>query len=500
MATRVVSGGARFAARERHGPGPGDEPAGGDLAPATRHRPERMRQDRAHMTSPVRFLVALVLVGAVAALARAVGADLASAALLLLVTVVITSLLGLPVALFSAALAFVTLNYFFTVPHGSLRIDSGDDLAALVVFVGSASIVGTVVHLLDRARRDAQRRAEETRLRLDLTTRLVGGADLGTALPDIAASFRRLFELDACRIQVGAIDVTAGSVVAAGAHLRIQSGPVVVEADTTRALAPADRELLEALVAGIATALDRLRFEAEAREARIAADVDATRAAFLSGVSHNLRTPLAAVKAAAATLLAPDARLDPEDRDELLAMIRDESERLERLVRNTLALSRIKGGVLRVQADDVDVSELAGVALRRVAPLAAQHVLRAEIAEDLPAVRLDATLVENVLLNLLENALRFAPPGSEILVTADLDPKGDLVLAVQDHGPGVSVADRDRVFEEFTTGGTRAEGGGSGLGLTIARALVAAHGGTVTIADTPGGGATFVCTFPHGPV
>ncbi|MCU1427725.1 MAG: kdpD [Actinomycetia bacterium] len=450
------------------------------------------------MPYPFRFALALVVVGGGAAIARATGADLAAASLLLLVAVVATSLLGLPVGLFSAAVAFVTLNWFFTPPRGSFRIDSGDDFAALVVFVLSAAIVGTVVHLLDRARRDAQRRADETHLRLDLTNRLVEGADLEAALPDIASSLRRLFELTTCRMQVGAIDVTSGTPVPGdAAHVHIAAGPLVVDAEARRTLAPADRDLLEALVAGVGTAIDRLRFETEAREATVAAEVGATRAAFLSGVSHNLRTPLAAVKAAASTLLAPDAQLTPDDREELLHMIRDESERLERLVRNTLALSRIKGGVMQVRLEEVDVSELVGIALRRVAPLATHHHLMASVPEDLPPVRVDSLLIEHVFLNLLENALRFAPPGSEILVTANQDADGDLVVKVVDHGPGVSVADRTRIFDDFTTGGARGEGGGSGLGLGIVRSLVGAHGGTAYVEDTPGGGATFVCTFPQ---
>jgi two-component system sensor histidine kinase KdpD len=252
---------------------------------------------------------------------------------------------------------------------------------------------------------------------------------------------------------------------------------------------------LEALVAGVGTAMDRRRFETEARDARVAAEVGETRAAFLSGVSHNLRTPLAAVKAAAATLLAPDARLAPADRDELLQMIRDESERLERLVRNTLTMSRIKGGGLQLQPSTVDVRELVGVALRRVAPLATGHDLHAKIAEDFPEMAVDEVVLEHVLLNLLENALRFAPAGSEIVVLASRTAHDELELRVVDHGPGVPTEDRERIFQEFTTGSVRKEGGGVGLGLTIVRALTAAHGGTVRVEGSPGGGATFVATF-----
>jgi two-component system sensor histidine kinase KdpD len=459
----------------------------------------------------LRFVLALGVIAAVSTVAWAVGADLAAAASILLVAVVLLSLLGLPVALFSAAAAFVVLNLVFTAPTGSFRIAKHDDLIALVVFVVAAAVVGTVVNMLDRARRDAQRRAAETRLRLDVTNRLTEGASLDVALPEIATALCRLFELTSCRITSGSVDVTVGASFddaapesnAHDAHhgrtLHIDSGPLSVDARPRHALSPSDRDLLEALVAGVATAIDRLRLQAEAHEARVAAEVGETRAAFLSGVSHNLRTPLSALKAAAITLLSSDAQLRPEERVDLTEMIRDESERLERLVRNTLAMSRIKGEVLVAQPESVDIGELVGIALRRVAPLATAHQLRAAIPPDLPEVQVDPTLVEHVLLNLIENALRFAPEGSEIVVEACIDREHDaaLVVGVVDHGPGVPPELRDRIFEEFTTGSERVDTGGSGLGLTIVRALVGAHRGTVRVEDTPGGGATFVCTFPQ---
>lgn len=454
------------------------------------------------MPYPARFVVACAVLGVVTVAARATGIDLAAAALLLLVAVVVLSLLGLPVALVSAALGFVALNWYFTPPKGTFRIADGDDLAALIVFVGAASVVGTVVHLLDRARRQAERREAEARLRIDLANRLSARASIDEALPAIATSLRELFDLTSCRLVLhdgeglGERDVRSGDAVTGASELRVANGPLTLEAQPRRPLDTADRELLEALVAGVATALERLRFETEAREARVAAEVGATRAAFLSGVSHNLRTPLAAVKAAAATLLAPDAHLEPSEHDELLQMIRDESERLERLVRNTLALSRIKGGVFDIAPAVTDAGELVGVALRRVAPLATQHHLRAEVPDDLPPVRVDEAVLENVLLNLLENALRFAPAETEIVVAAAIGAQGALEVRVVDHGPGVPVEERARIFEEFVQGARR-DGEGSGLGLAIVQSLVHAHGGSVWVEDTPGGGATFVCTFPQ---
>jgi len=263
-------------------------------------------------------------------------------------------------------------------------------------------------------------------------------------------------------------------------------------------LSPADRELLEALVAGLAAGVDRLRLQEEVREARLVAEVGRQRAGFLSAVSHNLRTPLTAVKAAAGTLLSSWSRIEPEERRELLETISDEAERLERLVRNTLELSRIRAGALEVEPERVDIADLVQHAVRRLRPIARAHRVRLDVDDDLPPVSLDVTMAEQILLNLLENALRFAPPGSEIVVGAHARPAEDEIeLRVADHGPGVPAEARDRIFEEFQSAETRPDRSGTGLGLAIVRALVVAHGGSVRYEDTPGGGATFVCTFPR---
>jgi two-component system sensor histidine kinase KdpD len=208
------------------------------------------------------------------------------------------------------------------------------------------------------------------------------------------------------------------------------------------------------------------------------------------------------VKAAAATLLASWSRIEPEERRELLETIADEAERLERLVRNTLELSRIRAGALDVEHEPVDIADLVQHAVRRLRPIARAHRVRLDVPEDLPPIWLDVTMTEQILLNLLENALRFAPPGSEILVGAHRVDRDHLELRVADHGPGVPAGAHEQIFEEFQSLDPRPHSGngpGTGLGLAIVRALVIAHGGSVRYEDTAGGGATFVCTFPLEP-
>ena len=241
------------------------------------------------------------------------------------------------------------------------------------------------------------------------------------------------------------------------------------------------------------------QLETEVRDARIAAAVSQQRAGFLSAISHNLRTPLTSIKAAASALLSSWSRLEVEERRELVELIYDESDRLERLVRNTLELSRIRAGGLERNPEPVDIADLVRHAVRRLAPISRKHLVRLAVDDTLPDVVLDVAMMEQILLNLLENALRFAPPGSEILVTAAPDGDDRWSLRVVDHGPGVAAKDRDHVFEEFVSSDGRLGSTGTGLGLAIVRSLVVAQEGDVRYEDTPGGGATFVCTFPLAP-
>jgi two-component system, OmpR family, sensor histidine kinase KdpD len=450
---------------------------------------------RMHESSVIRVMLAVVAVGAVAGGARAARADLTVAALLLLVTVLAVGTLGFASGLTAAVVGFLSLNWFFTEPTGSFKIHRTDDVVALAVFAASAALVGWTVQRLSSLRRTALQREAEAKVRLDLTNRLLTGADVDDALHGAADALAELFAFQACTL-------TAGEPLSAAdepdrANVRVDGPGVTLLARAPQQLTPADRELLEALVAGLAAGVDRLRLQEEVREARLVAEVGRQRAGFLSAVSHNLRTPLTAVKAAAGTLLASWSRIEPEERRELLETISDEAERLERLVRNTLELSRIRAGALEIEPERVDIADLVQHAVRRLRPIARAHRVRLDVDDDLPPVLLDVTMAEQILLNLLENALRFAPPGSEIVVGAHAYGDDEIELRVADHGPGVPPEARDRIFEEFQSAETRPDRSGTGLGLAIVRALVVAHGGSVRYEDTPGGGATFVCTFPR---
>jgi len=237
--------------------------------------------------------------------------------------------------------------------------------------------------------------------------------------------------------------------------------------------------------------------EQAAFDARLVAAVNESRAAFLAAMTHNLRTPLASIKAALSTLQDPDAHLDGETRARLLHIAHDETERLERLVNKVLELSRIHAGVIEPRREPTDVGELTRGAVRRLRHLAARDRVRLSVEGGVLVVSVDPEMIELVLVSVLENALRFAPAGTEVAVVAEPADHGGCTIRVVDHGPGIPVHQRDKVFEEFARLDGPPDSGGSGLGLAIARAFVDAHGGAIRVDTTPGGGATFVIELPE---
>jgi two-component system sensor histidine kinase KdpD len=367
-------------------------------------------------------------------------------------------------------------------------------LAAVVVI--SAAFVAITLRRAATAERAEEEHDRESRVQLELMNQLLIEDDVEDALPGAVRALRDIFGFTACELRAGAEHAGIGELGAPTIHA--QAGAVELQAERRDALDDGDRALLEALVGSVATAVDRIRLRDEVRQARLAAEIGRQRGGFLSAISHNLRTPLTAVKAAATTLLSSWSRIEPEERRELLETIADEAERLERLVRNTLELSRIRAGALDVHRQPVDIADLVQHAVRRLRPIARAHRVRLDVDEDLPEMWLDVAMLEQILLNLLENALRFAPPGSEILVAVKAADAEHVEVRVADHGPGVPPAACERIFEEFRSADDRPDSGGTGLGLAIVRALVRAHEGTVRCEETPGGGATFVCTFPRG--
>jgi two-component system sensor histidine kinase KdpD len=265
--------------------------------------------------------------------------------------------------------------------------------------------------------------------------------------------------------------------------LRTGSGPVgVIGIDRDAPgplLTPDERRLLDALADQAAVAIERISLARGLAEARVLAETERLRGALLTSISHDLRTPLASILGTVSSLRSYADKYDSTERDELLATLQEEAERLNRFVGNLLDMTRLESGAIELRLDLVDVAEIVGAALEHAGNVLARHRIEVSVAADLPMVRLDAVLFEQVLFNLLDNAAKYSPPGSRIELRARRD--GDVIaLEVVDEGPGIPPGDLERVFDKFyRVQAQDRQRAGTGLGLAICRGFVEAQGGQI---------------------
>lgn len=265
--------------------------------------------------------------------------------------------------------------------------------------------------------------------------------------------------------------------------------------DTERLLDPDQRSLLEACANQLALALERDQMVIAAADARVQAEAEQVRSTLLSGVSHDLKTPLAAIAGASSSLLEASS-LDQDTRQQLLQTVADEAARLNRLLENILQMSKLDAGAVKANVQWHVLEEIVGSALHRTRRELEGRRVDVRLPVELPLVSVDGLLLEQVLVNLLDNAARYTPPETTITITAFVDGKW-LRLTVSDNGPGLPPGSEDRIFEKFYRASPMADGGrGSGLGLAICRAIAKVHGGDITAANRPGGGAEFVLRLP----
>lgn len=270
-------------------------------------------------------------------------------------------------------------------------------------------------------------------------------------------------------------------------------------ADENRLLDPEQRRLLITCASLIALSIERDWSLVEAQEARVKIEAEELRSSLLSSVSHDLRTPLAAIAGASSDLLR-QATSEPASRRELLEMIVQESHRMNRLIENLLDMTRLESGAARPNREWHVLEEIVGSVLRRLSRELAQHQVKVQLPQSLPLVHLDDLLFEQVLLNLLENASRYTPARSEIELQAEQRGK-KLFIHIRDNGPGIPVGSERSIFDKFVRAhGTISDGArGSGLGLAICKAIVQAHGGSISVENRSGGGAEFTLSIPSDP-
>ncbi|WP_432561036.1 DUF4118 domain-containing protein [Kineococcus sp. SYSU DK003] len=424
--------------------------------------------------------------------------DLATDLLSFLVVVVGAALVGgLWPALAAALLGSFAVNWFFSPPYHQLAIAQPTNAVALVVFLLVAVALSSTVDKAAGRLRDAERsRAESEALSVLTRTALLAKDPLEEALRHT----RETFSVDSVTL-LEREDVRApwAVVAATGDPVCVQPGDAdaeVVVDDTTclvlrgRLLGADDRRVFEAFGAQIAAVRQRQRLRAEAAQVRRLEEGDAVRGALLTAVSHDLRTPLATLKASLDSLRAKDIDLPEDVRDELLAEVGNSADRLQALIDDLLDLTRVRSGVVEPHLVVVDLDEVVHAAVRDTGPVDVRIPL------DLPPVSTDPGLLQRVVANLVQNAVRHGGSGVEVVAgVATEDARRTVRLLVVDHGPGLPGAAKERAFTPFQRLGDRSTAG-LGLGLAVARGLAEAVGGRLDAEDTPGGGLTMVLELP----
>ncbi|HUO95818.1 MAG TPA: sensor histidine kinase KdpD [Steroidobacteraceae bacterium] len=269
----------------------------------------------------------------------------------------------------------------------------------------------------------------------------------------------------------------------------------VKPAQRRRLLLPEQRHLLETFAGQIALAVERAQLAEEAEAARITAETESLRNTLLASISHDLRTPLAVIAGASSALSDAALALDAETRRRLAASIEGKAQEMSELISNVLDLMRFETGEVRLRRDWQTIDDLVGTALARLAGRLESHPVELALPADLPPIYVDAPLVTQVLVNLVENATKHTPAGTRIRIGAAPD-GGELRVDVDDNGPGLPPGDPERLFAKFQRGRDEGNTGGAGLGLAICRAIISAHGGRISAVDRPEGGARFWFTLP----
>ena len=413
--------------------------------------------------------------------------------LFLLLVVAVSAVGGLWPALAAAIAGSLLVNWYFTPPLYTLTIDETENLIALLVFLLVAVTVSALVSLAARrAAEGARARAEAEAL-----SRLAGTSPISTVLD----SLRRVLRLGGAavlhrhdggwRIDAASGDDVPETPEAAmttieldGQHVLTLTGPPVPSEE---------RRVLEAFARELAASVEIEELEAEVEAAGAIGAANQLRAALLSAVSHDLRTPISAIKASVTSLLQEDVDWTPEAQQEFLDTIDEETDRLNALVGNLLDMSRLQSDALQINAVPVGLEQVVPAALQSLG--VDEDSLELDVPETLPRVLADPGLLERALANVIQNAIRFSPPEAPARVTAGAV-DGIVDVRIVDRGPGVPAADRERLFIAFQRLGDSGHGEGVGLGLAVARGFVEAMGGDIEVENTPGGGLTVILRLP----
>jgi len=421
-----------------------------------------------------------------------------------------TAFWGLGPGVLTAVWAFLAFNYFFIEPKFTLVVHRTEDTLVLLVFLVVAVVISQLVGRAQAGLAAARAREREATRLYELSTALVGLLDVSDIGRTLCEQVKSTFQAD--RVQLATTGggpfpapevslppeaMTAPTPASVVSVLQTASGQLG-EIRLWRNSAPisvSEDRLLRTFASQGALALERAWLASAEQRARVLEESDRLKSAVLSSVSHELRTPLATIKAAATSLRSGEVAWESAARAELLGAIDDEADHLNRLVGNLLDMSRIEAGELRPRLEWNLLQEIVSGVVERMRPLAVQHELEINIPEDLPLIPVDYVQLEQVFTNLISNCLKYAPPHTQIRITARPTGDGTLWVQVSNQGPPVPEQDLARIFDKFyrITAADRVTG--TGLGLSICKGIVEAHGGRIWAENLPAGFA-FKFTLP----
>jgi two-component system sensor histidine kinase KdpD len=419
---------------------------------------------------------------------------LSTVLLLFLALVVATAAAGGTLAAVVAAVtAFLAANWYFTPPYHRWTIAEGENVVALSVFLGVAIVVSRFV---DNA---ARRAAEAARARSEAMTLAGLAATMGKEepVPALLAHLHAAFGFRGVallrRTSTGwRIEAASGEDLPGqpdDADLVEELAPDLMLAMVGDRIAAEDQRILNAFAVQLAVVIEHGRLRVEAGRAETLAEANELRAALLQAVSHDLRTPLASIKASVTSLRQGDVEWSEEESADFLRTIDEESDRLTTLVGNLLDMSRVQAGALHPALAPVALEEVVAAALASLGSRAA--IVDTHVSEDLPPVLVDEALLERALANVVDNAVRFSPPGRRVRIEAGAF-SDHMDVCVADQGPGIPREKQEQVFQPFQRLGDNQPGIGVGLGLAVARGFLAAMGASIEVDATPGGGTTMV--------
>jgi two-component system sensor histidine kinase KdpD len=462
--------------------------------------PDRSRTDRWRLV--VAWLLTVIGLPGLTGLATAFRDRMELSTVLLLflsLVLVIAALGGRWVAAVAAVGGSLLVNWYFVDPIHTLTITQPQNLVALVVFVVVAVTFGTLVDNSARRTLQARRAGLEAEALARSAASLAAEPD---PLPLMLEQIRTTFGLSAVVLRSASADDPGDDVVAGdrqGAPLSLQieiagrqPGSEHLLELHGRALSTEDQRVLHAIADQLIVAVENQRLAREAAEAAALTETDAVRTAMLRAVSHDLRTPLASIKALVSGLRDTGVRWTPTQTADALETVEDETDRLNALVGNLLDASRLQIGALAVAMSQTSIADTVATCLHSLGPSA--QAVQVDPLDGLPLVMADSVLLERSLANVIVNALRYTPPGEHVRVQATAMP-GAVHILVIDRGPGIPRSDRSRVLLPFQRLGDQQTSDGVGLGLSIAQGFINAMGATLTLDDTPGGGLTVTITL-----